>query len=443
MKLIRGIYRFFDKHIILPITKFFVSIGKKFKLFDKPFEAALTTKSSMIIISLILAFGVFFIVDARSTILLETNAEVIYNRPVVASYNDEEYIIDGLPETVDITLIGTKANLYLAKQLPTQNVTVDLSDLKPGVHKVNLKYKQSISNVEYKLDPSVATVVVSPKKSQTKEINTELVNLNKLDSKLSIEKTTINNEEVIVKGKDEDLEKVAIVKALVNINNMVDPKVGTNKLKEVPLVAYDEAGKPMDVELVPSKVTAKLEITSPSKEVPIKIVPVGKVVFGKAISELTPSVDRVTIYGSNEVLENTDNLVVKIDVKDLKANKQFTTTLKKPAGIREISVKTINIDVKLDEESTTEIEGVKLGYTNLNPNYTVQATDTSSTEVTVILKGVKSVISQIDPVSIEAYVDLKDLTPGEHEVEVKVKGLDSKVTYTPKVTSATIKITEK
>ena len=260
MKLIRGIYKFFDRKILLPITKFFVAIGKKLKISEKPFEAALTTKSSMIIISLLFSLAAFFIVDAKSTTLLETNAEVIYNRPVTATYNDEEYIIEGLPETVDITLIGTKANLYLAKQLPTQDVTVDLSDLKPGVHKVNLKYKQSISNVEYKLDPSVVTVVVSPKKSETKSLTSEIVNLSKLDSKLSIESTKIDADDVIVKGTEESLAKVASVKALINVSNMSDPKVGENKLKEVPLVAYDENGKIMDVEVVPSNVTATIQI---------------------------------------------------------------------------------------------------------------------------------------------------------------------------------------
>lgn len=447
MKLIkrffRGVYKFFDKHIILPITKFFVSIFKKLKLSDKPLESALTTKSSMIIISLLFATGIFFVVDTKSTALLETNAEVIYNRPVTASYNDEEYIIEGLPETVDITLIGTKANLYLAKQLPTQNVTVDLSNLKPGVHKVNLKYKQSISNVEYKLDPSVATVVVSPKKAETKSIATEIVNLEKLDSKLSIEETTIDVDDVIVKSTEDTLKKVATVKALININNMTDPKVGSNTLKEVPLVAYDENGKIMDVEVVPSTTTAKLEITSPSKEVPIRLVPTGNVVFGKAISSMQANYEKAVIYGDSKTLDKTDNITIKIDVDGLKSDKQITKTIKKPNGIREISVKTVNVDIKLGEEATTEISGVKLGYINLNPNYTVQATDTSSTEITVILKGVKSVISNIDVASIDAYVDLKDLTPGDHEVEVQVKGLDSKVSYTPKVTTATIRIAQK
>ena len=71
----------------------------------------------MIILSLVLAVIVFVIIDRQNTTLLEKNAEVLYDIPLSATYNDEEYVVEGLPETVDITLIGTKANLYLAKQL--------------------------------------------------------------------------------------------------------------------------------------------------------------------------------------------------------------------------------------------------------------------------------------------------------------------------------------
>ena len=199
----------------------------------------------------------------------------------------------------------------------------------------------------------------------------------------------------------------------------------------------------MDVEIVPSKVDASLTISSPSKVVPIKIEPTGSVIFGKAIESLTSDIEEVTAYGSSEALEKLSSIKVKIDVNELKANKQITKTIKKPSGIRELSSNTININIKLGDEVTTEISGVKLGYTNLGENYVVQATDTSSTEITVILKGVKSVVDSITASSIDAYVDLKDLQEGEHKVEVKVKGSDSKVKYEPKVTNATIKISQK
>ena len=71
MKLIKRFFRFIDKKIIVPITKFFVSIGEKLKLSDKPLEKALSKKSSMIILSLVLAVIVFVIIDRQNTTLLE------------------------------------------------------------------------------------------------------------------------------------------------------------------------------------------------------------------------------------------------------------------------------------------------------------------------------------------------------------------------------------
>ena len=443
MKLIKKIFKFIDKHFIIPITKFFVFIGEKLKITDKPLEKAISKKSSLIILSLVFAVIVFFIVDRQNTTLIETNAEVIYNRPLTATYNDEEYVVEGLPKTVDITLIGTKANLYLAKQLPAQDVTVDLSDLKPGVHKVNLRYKQSISSVEYKLDPSQVTVVVSPKQSETKEIKYDIVNINKLDSKLAINSVKLDKEEVIVKGSSSDLEKVSNIKALVNVNNMADPKAGTNTLRDVELVAYDEKGVKMDIELVPSKVEATIEIESPKKDVPLEVETVGNVVFGKAIKTINTTVQKVTIYGDSKTLEKTNSIKVKVDVSDLKTNKDYTVSIKKPTGIREISEKTVNVKIELDNEATTEVSGVKLSYINLGSNYSVQATNENSTEVSVILKGVESVISNIDATQIEAYIDLKDLTEGEHKVKINVKGEDPRVKYEPKITETKIKIANK
>ena len=443
MKLIKKIFKFVDKRIIIPITKFFLFFGEKIKTSDKPLEMALSKKSGMIVLSLAFAIIMFLIVDTKNTTLLEKNAEVLDNIPLTATYNDEEYVIEGLPEKVDITLIGTKANLYLAKQLPTKDINVDLSDLKLGTHEVNLKYKQSISSVEYKLDPSVVTVVVSPKQSETRDLEYDIVNIDKLDSKLSINNVKLDNDQVIIKGSDSVLQKVSTIKALVNVNNMADPQVGSNILRDVKLIAYDEKGTPVDVEMVPSTMNATIEVESPSKDVPLEIQTEGNVVFGKAIKNIATSVQKVKIYGDSNTLDATNSIKVKVDVNNLKSNKDYTLTIKKPSGIREISEKTVNVKIELDDESTTEISGVRLSYTNLGSNYTVQATEQSATEVTVILKGVESVITNIDSTQIEAYVDLDGLGVGEHEVNIYVKGTDPRVNYSSKVTKTIIKIAEK
>ena len=443
MRLIKKIVRFFDKKIIIPITRFFVFIGDKIKNSDKPLERALSKKSSMIVLSLVFAVVIFLLVDKQNTTLLETNADVINNKKLTAIYNDEEYVIEGLPKTVDITLIGTKANLYLAKQLPTKDITVDLSDLKPGKHEVKLKYKQSITSVEYRLDPSVVTVVVSQKQSETRNIETDIVNIDKLDSKLSINNVKLPSDEVIIKGTSERLSKVSTIKAIVNVDKMANPESGSNTLKDVPLFAYDEDGNKVDVEIVPSKVDAEIEIESPSKDVPIDVETVGDVVFGKAIKAITTNVQKVTIYGDSDTLEKTNSIKVKVDVNNLKSDKDYTLTIKKPSKIRDISEKTINVKIELDDEASTELPGVRLSYINLNSNYTAQIAEEKMQTITVVLKGVESVITNIDATQIEAYVDLQDLTEGDHKVKIKVKGNDPRITYESKVTDVIIKIAQK
>lgn len=441
----KKIARFIDKKIILPITKLFVGISNKFKGNGRSFEKVITTKPGLIIVSLVVALGVFFIADTKSTSLIETSAEVLYDQPISATYNEEAYVVEGLPETVDITLIGRKSDVYLAKQLPTNDITVDLTGLKPGVHKVNLKYKKALSSVEYKLDPSVATIVIYEKVSEEKEVNYEVINKDKIDSKLMVDDVTLSTERVYVKGNEATINKVASVKALIDLKNLVNPEVGEQELKDVKLVAYDSNGKTVDVEIVPSKINATVSITSPQKEVPIKVIPKNydKIVFGKAISKITSDVTMVTIYGDNSKLDEISYIPVYVDVSGLNEDKDFSITIERPKGVRAISDTSVNVSVSIGDETTQEVENVYLEYENLGEGLSAQTVGENSNRVTISVKGVQSVLSNLDPTTIKAYVDLKGLGVGEHEIKVQVSGSDAKVKYSSKTTRIKIRITEK
>lgn len=444
-KLFKAIGHFIDKKIVLPIAKFFAGISKKFKGNGRNFEKMLTMKPGMIIVSLLIALGVFFIADSKTTSLIETSAEVLYDQPISATYNEEAYVVEGLPKTVDITLIGRKSDVYLAKQLPTNDITIDLTGLNPGVHKVNLKYKKALSSVEYKLDPSVATIVIYEKQSKEKEVNYEVINKDKIDSKLMVEDVSLSTDKVFVKGKEATINEVASVKALVDLKNLVDPGVGEQELKDVKLVAYDNKGKKVNVEIVPSKVTATVKIASPQKEVPIRVIPKNykNIVFGKSISSITPNISKVTIYGNSSKLEKISYIPVYVDVSDLKEDKQFALTIKKPTGVRAMSASNVTVSVSFGDEATKEFDNIYLEYENLGDGLVVQAASQDSTKVTVSVKGVQKVLSDMDPTTIKAYVDLKGLKAGQHEVPVLVTGSDLRAKYSSKTTKVTLRITEK
>ena len=214
-------------------------------------------------------------------------------------------------------------------------------------------------------------------------------------------------------------------------------------MKNVPLVAYDTNGKVVDVEIVPKTVAAKITITSPSKKVPVKVVPTGNLAFGKSIKSIDTNISSVEVYGEQAAIDKIEQLEVEVDVKGLEKDKEYHVTLKKPAGITELSVKTITVKVIIDNSISREFENISVRTENLNSNYKVQALSEDDRQVTVVVKGSQDTVNNVDPSSIKAYIDLENYGVGEHEVEVKVTGEDLKLEYTSKTKKVKIRITEK
>ena len=215
------------------------------------------------------------------------------------------------------------------------------------------------------------------------------------------------------------------------------------KLKDVQLIAYDKKGNIIDVEIVPNKVNATITIASPSKVVPIKVIPEGKVAFGKAISKITTSIDTVTIYGDEEALANIKNIEVPVNVEGLSDAKKFTETIKKPAGVRSMSETVTSISVSVETEISKELENVQLVYENLSGAYSINAASDADKYATVIVKGVESVLKDIDENSVKVYVDLSGYGPGTHDVDVLVEGNDVRVSYETKVKKVTLIISQR
>ena len=439
---LRRVGTFFDKWLITPITKFMLSVVEFFKGSTKNFDRIASKKATLIVVSLVLAFGVFIIIDQESNVMIDQYAEVLYDEPVEAIYNEELYVVEGLPKNVDITLIGQRRHIFLAKQAPSRGVSVDLTRLKPGNHKVKLEYSQRLSSLDYRLDPSEVTVTIYEKVSENKSLTVDILHQDNLNKKLYIDDVELDRSEVIVKGAQYKLDKVATVRALVDVDEITNPKAGEVTLKDVPLVAYDENGKRVNVEIVPSTVDAKVTITSPHKEVPVKVIPTGKLAFGKAIESLDTNVSTVTVYGQKDAIDKIEELEVEVDVKGLEKDKKFNVTLKRPKGITDISSKTITVDVKVANSITKEFTVNTIEFRNLANGLSVQALSKDDTSVTISVSGSSSIVNDIDASAIIAYVDLDGYSPGEYEVEVKVEKSDSRLTYTPKTKKVNVRIVD-
>ena len=444
-KLFKILYKVIDTLLVTPISKAVYFIGDKLSNRNGNLDKFLNKPNTLIYVSLICAFAAFFAVDRKVINLVETEAIVLSNQPVVAEYNEEAYVVEGIPESADIVLMGRKSDLYLAEQLGDHKLTLDLTGLSAGTHKVNIKYNNPIKSLDYKVDPSRATIVIYPKVSSSRTVTTDILNKDQLGSTLVISSIKLDRDEVIIKSYKEKLEKVASVKALVDVNALNANSAGTYTLENVKLIAYDEKGTEIkDIEIVPGTITATVVISSPSKTVPVKVIPVGEVASGSAISSITSNVTNVTLYGEEEILKDISEIEVEIDVNGLSKDKTFQETIVKPTGVRSMSDTAVTIKVKMEGETSKEFKDIPIVFEHLDTTkYKPLAKNAADTKVNVVVKGVKSVLDKLDSKDIKAYVDLSDLEPGTYEVPVMVTGSDLKLTYSSRTTKIEVIIAKK
>lgn len=443
-RILKLIYKLIDKIIVIPISRMIYRFNELIRNNSGKFERILNRPNVLLYISLISAISIFILIDSKAINLVQDEAEILSNQPVKIIYNKEAYIVEGVPETVDITLIGRKSDLYLAKQLGEHEAVLDLSSYSTGTYKVRFKYNHSIDTVNYKLDPSTITVKISEKVSAVKALSYDLLNEDKLDNKLNIEKVVLDRSEVIVKSSAENLTKIAKVKALIDLQAADLKEKGSFTVDSNILVAYDSSGNIIDnIEIVPAKISASVTVSSYSVELPVKVVTSGNLITGYAISSITSSVSKVTVYGDEAAINKLSYIEAKIDIEGLDKDKNYPVTLVKPAGIRHISETNTSINVQLSSETSKEFYNIPIESLNLGNDFAVSAVTENDRLITVIAKGVESILNNLDSTKIKATIDLSGYTSGIYDVEVNTAIDDVKIKLIPKVQTVQVKIVKR
>lgn len=445
IRFFKKILNFFDKFLIMPITRLVFRITKKFSVPSKKFETWLSKQTTLLFLSLFLAVGIFVIVDQKIITFSSQSAEVFKEQEVNVIYNEEQYVIEGLPETVDVTLIGNKADLYIAKQSSNSGVTVDLTGLTPGTHRVDIEYDKGSSEIEYSVNPSVATVIIYEKVSDTRELTYDIINNNKLDTTLIVNDVRLSVENVTIRGAKYKIEQVATVKALIDVDELSVKEAGTQSLENVTLKAYDSDGNVIDVEFVPAKVSAEIDLDAPSKKVSLNFVPNGILPAGKAIGGFSFDKNEITIYGDSKALSDVNSLDVIVDISNLTADTSFKAKINKPTGVKSLSDNYVTVSLTITDSSSEPVKfSVPLTGINLGEGLIAQPIDNDNGFITVEVQGASSVLESIDESDITVYIDLSGLEEGgPYTREIFVKGTNPLATYKAKRTEATVTINKK
>ncbi|MGM0877321.1 MAG: CdaR family protein [Bacillota bacterium] len=338
--------------------------------------------------------------------------------PVVTYFDQENLVVTGVPESVNVTLEGTTSALTKARQLKDFEIYADLTNLSIGTHRVNLAYKNLSEDLKARINPSIITVSIEEKVTKDFSVEVDFLNEDKLEEGYTPDQPIVNPNGIRVTASKEVIDQISSVKAVVNLENA---KETINK--ESRITIYDRDGNILPVEVEPSVVDVTVPIISPSKELPFKIVREGELGKGLSISSIEPKPNEITVYGPLDVLEKLEFIDgVKIDLSKIKEDTVLEVDVPIPDGVNKVNPEKLEIEVDVDEQEEKSFTNKSVKAVGLSEGKVLEVIDPESGTLDVKIYGAPNVMKNIKSSDIELYINLSDLSDGEHEVNVEVNG---------------------
>jgi YbbR domain-containing protein len=356
-----------------------------------------------------------------------TGGEVLRDVPVIVEGLSEDLEVSGIPDTINVALIGPTFDIYTAKVSKNYEVYVDLANYGEGDYTIEYKYRNFSAGLDIIIVPENVSVKISPKQIQTFTLGHQFENDDVLKEEQSVAVSEMEHQEVEVRGSQESISQIHSVNAVIDLST-VDMADGVFS-QRAKVYAYDRSGEKMDVEIIPNEVDVQCEISSYSKEVEIVPKIVGEVEQGYAIASMKLEVDKVKIYGNEEKLKDLEELEVTIDVSEFNSSKTLKdVVINQVDGINKMSVTQMDVSVDVEKAETKVITDIPIAVLNNTANFNIiynTGEDKASVEVT----AAPTVLDKISADDFKATIDLATLEEGQNRVFVVVSSTNYLLNY--------------
>ncbi len=406
------------------VIKTYTSIESMFmrfgKFFSSWFDRILFNQRNGKVISLILAIVLYIAINFNiGEVIFEspiTSGVTIDNIPVTVISNQEVYEVSGLPTEVKAYVVGDLSDITLIRTQKAYSVVADLSGLLEGTHEVNLTPKDFSSRVEVALQPSTAVVTIKKKISKHFDLEYDFINTDKMSQEYVLSEPVFGDSEIIIRASQDTLDQIGIVKALIDASG-----VTADFTQNAPIVAYDQNGNRMSVDIMPASVNVSVGVTSPNKTVNISVLPQGEVPNGQAIESIVLDQQTVTIFGKETVLNSIDSLQVPIDATQLVSATSLVADVPLPTGIRLSSVSRVNMQVTLAPAISSVVENVFIQYVNNVKGYRFTLVNPLDTQTNIDVVGTQTNIDLLTTDDFYVYFDMTNIELGEQEVQLYMR----------------------
>lgn len=366
----------------------------------------------------------------------DNTTETLADIPVKTYYDTENLVVTGIPDTVDVTIEGPMPHVQSAKALKNFEVFVDLTDAKIGNQKVTFEVSGLSDKLKATIKPSSLTVAIQEKVTTEFKVEAEF-DSDLIKDGYSAGQPSVKPNKVKITGAKDVIDRITYVKATLEGKDLLDSTV----TKEAQVQVLDKELNKLNVVVEPATVNVTIPIKSNNKTVPINIIEKGTPPAGITIESIDLGVKEAVISGDEDVLKNTENVRVEVDVSKITEN----TTLSLPViisnGITKVTPEMVDVNVVVKNEEETTVSGIPINISGLSEQYKAVISDPANKLVNLLVFGPTATVTGLGPNNFNIFVDLTGFTEGNHNVPIQVNGPPN-VNWTPDKLSAKITITK-
>ncbi len=392
-----------------------------------------------------LTFAILLFVSVKSDLESDhqnssNNAiDVLRDVPVEVYYDDENLVVTGVPDTVDVNIQGPANFVTSAKIMKDYKLFVDLRELPMGEHRVAISQENFSEKLKVRTDPVYVNVVIEEKITQEfrvdLDMNESLLAENYVMTS-SVEPRTVN-----VTGAKSVIQSIGYVKATISSEKGIDKSFE----QEASVRVLDLDLNKLDVSVEPRTVNVKVTVEEYSKEVPISLSKKGTPKEGLTINALSTATQKVRVYGPRSVVDKIDRLNVDVDVSKIEDTGSISVKMVVPEGVTKLSQEKIDIkaDVtsvappsngtdeaeKEDEDTAVADEITEKSFTEMRiavkglPEQLASSFETPTDGIiSVVAKGTPDALKDIQSGDISIYVDAQNIEVGERILPIQIDG---------------------
>jgi len=338
-----------------------------------------------------------------------------YKAKVVPVFDEDQFIVKIPDEHVNVTIRGKEElinKIRDGEDIDKSKFIVDLINQKPGIFDAPITYTGFPEGVEIDVNPKTVLVNMEAKYREEFEVTVDKLGL-EADGYQSGE-PIVRPKKVHISGTMEQIDKVAFVKAFINIDDAKAPI-----LQQVPLRALDKNGNVIELEIIPQIVEVQIPVTSPYTTVPITFKLDKYPKEGYAIKSLNQITKLVTLYGPKDVIDKyTVYNGPSLDLSDITEDKIIKLEIPLEKGLLKTEPDIIQFEVTIAEAKTTTFSSVPIEINGLPENLMAEIISHPD-GLTLTLEGAGEVLNTLNIEDLQAFIDLTNLPPGNHEVPVQ------------------------